>query len=183
MSSHSQVRDTGGHNDEDDERTMWSPLRFSYLFLLNLGFCIIINRLLGIWQILSPILYIFSFKHHTGAARQDQFLATIKHFSLASFWIRKYTPMKMPLLSSPDCLSQRLTCIPASIHAWITVRVPWMLTLSNSPRSSLAGAGEAQWKTKDTSFRAGSRAWSRTRQRLHNWYHASQEPQIRGRHI
>lgn len=43
----------------------------------------------------------------------------------------------------------------------MTVRVPSMLTLSNSLRSSLAGAGEAQWKTRDTSFIASSRAWSR----------------------
>jgi len=42
-----------------------------------------------------------------------------------------------------------------------------MFTLSNRMRSSLAGAGEAQWKTSDTSFSAASRAWRKTGQKAH----------------
>lgn len=51
----------------------------------------------------------------------------------------------------------------------MTVRVPWMLTLSKSSRSSLAGAGEAQWKTRDTSFRDCSRAWGIVCQTTIEW--------------
>ena len=49
--------------------------------------------------------------------------------------------------------------MPASVQACRTVRVPWMLTLWNSSRSSLAGAGDAQWNTRETSCRAVSRAY------------------------
>lgn len=44
------------------------------LFLFNLGLRVVVDGLLGIRQVLFPILYIFAFKHHAGTAGQDQFL-------------------------------------------------------------------------------------------------------------
>lgn len=63
------------------------------LFLFNLGLCVVVNWLLGIRQVLFPILYIFAFKHHTGTAGQDQFLLESNgknHFALVlDFYERK----------------------------------------------------------------------------------------------
>lgn len=62
-----------GHFRETNKLKLTIPL--SYLLLLNFGLCVIVDGLLGIWQVLSPILNVCPLKNHTGTARQDQFLA------------------------------------------------------------------------------------------------------------
>lgn len=50
----------------------------AYLLLLNFGLCVVVNGLLGIRQILSPVLNVSPLKHHAGTAGQDQPLAKKK---------------------------------------------------------------------------------------------------------
>ena len=46
----------------------------SDLLLLNLGLCVVVHRLCGVWNVFGPILYVCALIYNTGTAGQNQFL-------------------------------------------------------------------------------------------------------------